>query len=158
MATEDGNVPVHEGGCLCGALRYKVIGAPLGVAICHCTNCQLNSGSAFSVNATFPAGTMTLEGTPSVYDDVGDTGNVVRRIFCGTCGTPIESQSVYSVPNYVVIKAGTFDKPADFVPDCEVYCDSKLPWVRLGIEVSQHDKTNFDSIKSMAETLGGTNR
>jgi hypothetical protein len=158
MATEDGDGPVHEGGCLCGSLRYKVVGKPLGVAICHCVNCQRNTGSAFSVNATFPAGTMTLEGNPSVYDDVGDTGNVVRRVFCGTCGTPIESQSVYSVPNYVVIKAGTFDDPAAFVPDCEVYCDSKLPWVALGHDISRHDKTNFDSIDSMAETISEMRR
>ncbi len=153
MTTNEADAVVHEGGCLCGALRYKVVGDPLGVAICHCVNCQRNTGSAFSVNATFPAGTMTLEGIPSVYEDVGDTGSVVRRIFCGTCGTPIESQSVYSVPNYIVIKAGTFDNPADFPPDCEVYCDSKLPWVELGDKITHHNKTNFDSVASMAETI-----
>jgi hypothetical protein len=153
MATDEKSVQVHEGGCLCGALRYKVVGEPLGVAICHCVNCQRNSGSAFSLNATFPAGTMTLEGHPSIYDDAGDTGNVVRRVFCGICGTPIESQSVYSIPNYVVIKAGTFDDPSKFVPDCEVYCDSKLPWVKLGEEITHHNKTNFDSIETMAEAI-----
>jgi hypothetical protein len=145
MAQEQGE-PVNEGGCLCGAVRYRVSGDPISVAICHCVNCRLNSGSAFSVNAIFPAGTLSYQGTPAVYDDVGDTGNVVRRLFCGTCGTPIESRSVYSVPGYVVVKAGTFDDPARFVPESEVYCASALPWVRDGGERARHERTNFDAV------------
>jgi hypothetical protein len=147
MSAEGGRAgPVHEGGCLCGALRYRVTGDPVAVAICHCVNCRLNTGSAYSVNVIFPSGTLTMEGAPSVYEDVGDTGNVVRRLFCGKCGTPIESQSVYSVPNYVVVKGGTFDDAARFVPEYEVYCASALPWVTENKERARFDKTNFDAI------------
>jgi hypothetical protein len=138
---ESNDAPVHEGGCLCGAVRYRVTGDPVQVVICHCVNCQRNSGSAFSVNAIFAAGTMSVEGPTAIYDDVGDSGSVVRRVFCPVCGTPIESQSAYSAPNYVVVKAGTFDHPDRFVPDSEVYCLRELPWVKGGKARVRHDGT-----------------
>jgi hypothetical protein len=146
LATNLEDVPVHEGGCLCGAVRYRVVGEPIAVSICHCINCQRNTGSAFSVNAIFGEGALTYQGSPSVYDDIGDTGHVVRRVFCGTCGTPIESQSVYSVPNYVVVKTGTFDDPAHFVPDNEVYCVSALEWVTESADRPRYERTNFDAV------------
>lgn len=120
--------PVHEGGCLCGQVRFRLVGDPLAVHICHCTHCKRNSGSDFSVTCLFPREALTMQGTPSVYDDFGDTGQVVRRVFCGSCGTPIELQSSYSFPRYAAIKVGTFDNPDTFVPDDEVYCSKALPW------------------------------
>lgn len=120
---------MHEGGCLCGAVRYRALGNPVAVSICHCTNCQRNSGSAFSVNAIFPKDAVSVTGTPRSYIDKGDTGAGVERLFCETCGTPLESRSIMSSVAHTVIKAGTFDDPAPFVPDSEVYCKSALPWV-----------------------------
>lgn len=126
--------PVHEGGCLCGAVRYRVAGDPVAVTVCHCSHCQRNSGSAFSINCVFPREALRLTGPTAAYDDRGDTGAGVRRVFCGACGSPIESQSAYSYPRYAVIKGGTFDEPGRFVPQNEVYCDRALPWVLEGAE------------------------
>lgn len=159
IGTEGAAPPIHKGGCLCGAVRYEVAGAPLAVAICHCVNCQRNTGSAFSVNAIFPKEALTTHGTPAVYDDKGDTGNIVRRVFCGKCGTPIESQSVYSVPGYAVIKAGSFDRPQDFVPDSEVYCASAVPWWFAGGQRKCYPGTNTDTVSAgeieAAQAAGG---
>ncbi len=134
MATDiaDASVPVHEGGCLCGAIRYRVVGDPVAVAICHCVNCQRNSGSAFSVSAIFPKGALTMTGAPAVYLDKGATGAGVERTFCGTCGTPLESRSIMSSVAHVVIKTGTFDDPSGFVPSIETYCKSAMPWWTQG--------------------------
>ena len=132
MSEPDVSGEVHEGGCLCGAIRYRVVGAPVAVSICHCTNCQRNSGSAFSVNAIFPKEALTVTGAPASYIDRGDTGAGVERTFCGTCGTPLESRSIMSSVAHAVIKAGTFDDPSVFVPDSEIYCSSALPWVKPG--------------------------
>jgi hypothetical protein len=143
--------PVHEGGCLCGAVRYRVAGNPVAVSICHCVNCQRNSGSAFSVNAIFPKDALTISGTPAVYEDKGDTGEIVRRLFCGTCGTPIESQSVFSAPEHAVIKAGTFDDPSRFTPDSEVYCRSAMPWWSAGAPRVRYDQLNVDAINEADE-------
>lgn len=139
---------VHEGGCLCGAVRYSVTGAPLSVAICHCTNCQRNTGSAFSVNVIFPKAALTLRGEPAIYDDVGDTGNIVRRVFCGKCGTPIESRSVFSAPEYAVIKSGSFDDPSVFTPDSEVYCVTAMPWWLQGVKLPRYERYNTDAISA----------
>jgi hypothetical protein len=144
--TQGSSAPVHEGGCLCGAIRYRVVGEPMAVAICHCVNCQHNSGSAFSVNVIFPKEALTMQGTPAVYEDKGDSGAIVRRIFCGTCGTPLESQSVYSSPVAAVLKAGTFDNPSVFVPDSELYCISALPWWTNGAERKKYDRLNLGDV------------
>ncbi|MFC0202907.1 GFA family protein [Novosphingobium soli] len=143
MATEE---IMHEGGCLCGAIRYKAVGDPVAVAICHCVNCQRNSGSAFSVNVIFPKQALTVEGAPAIYEDKGDTGEIVRRFFCGTCGTPLESRSVFSAPEHAVVKAGTFDHPECFVPDCETYCISAMPWWGKANDRTCYDRLNVDAI------------
>jgi hypothetical protein len=140
--------PVHLGGCLCGKVRYRAEGTPLSVAICHCTNCQRNTGSAFSVNVIFPKEALTMEGSPAIYEDVGDTGNVVRRVFCGTCGTPLESRSVFSAPGYAVLKSGSFDDPSVFVPDSEVYCVTAMPWWLEGGTRPRYERYNTDAISA----------
>jgi hypothetical protein len=148
--TKASSFPVHEGGCLCGAVRYRAVGTPLSVAICHCVNCQRNTGSAFSVNVIFPKEALTMEGSPAIYEDKGDTGNIVRRVFCGKCGTPLESQSVFSTPGYAVLKSGTFDDPTDFIPDSEVYCVSAMPWWLKGHQRPRYERFNTDTISAEA--------
>ena len=155
QSAEDTAVPVHEGGCLCGAVRYRVVGEPSAVSICHCVNCQRNSGSAFSVNAIFPREALTMSGSPAVYEDRGDTGEIVRRIFCGRCGTPLESQSVFSAPSHAVLKAGTLDDPSKFVPDSELYCISAMPWWTEGGERKRYERLNIDAIAAAEQTAGG---
>jgi hypothetical protein len=144
MPTENATPPIHQGGCLCGAIRYSVVGDPVAVSLCHCVNCQRNSGSAFSVNVIFPRNALTMHGSPAVYEDRGDTGEIVRRLFCGTCGTPLESQSVFSAPICAVLKAGSFDNPAQFTPDSELYCISAMPWWTDGSERKHYDRLNID--------------
>jgi hypothetical protein len=127
-SADDSSIPVHEGGCLCGAVRYRAVGSPLAVVICHCANCQRNTSSAFSVNCLFPKGALSItRGVPSIYEDKGDSGKSVIRVFCGICGSALESRSVFST-DYAVIKAGTFDDPGQFIPGTEVYCRSAVPW------------------------------
>ena len=147
-SNENSSVPVHEGGCLCGAVRYRIAGSPVSVAICHCTNCQRNTGSAFSVNVIFHKPEYSIQGNPATYDDVGDTGNIVRRVFCGKCGTPIESRSVFSASEYTVLKSGSLDDPSAFVPDSEVYCVTAMPWWLNGIDVPRYERFNTASISA----------
>jgi hypothetical protein len=152
METSEGSAPVYEGGCLCGAIRYRIVGAPFAVSICHCTHCQRSSGSAFSVNVIFPPNVMTMTGTPAIFEDKGDTGEIVQRTFCGKCGTPFESRSVFSAPVSTVLKAGTFDDPSVFVPDTELYCISSMPWWTDGFERKRYDRLNVDAIAAFAAT------
>lgn len=118
---------VVEGGCLCGAIRYAVEGEPLVVAICHCTHCQKQSGSAFSVVGAVRDGAYRQTGETKVFADTTDSGKPLARHFCGTCGSPIVSVAA-SMPGLTIVKAGTLDRPADWVPTVEAYGDHAVGW------------------------------
>jgi len=120
-----------EGGCNCGAVRYKLAGAPLVTAQCHCRNCQRQSGSAFSVNLVVRLSDVETTGELTTWID-RDThsGNPVYRRFCGTCGSPIFSDLARG-NGTTIIKLGTLDDPAAFAPAVSVWTTTKLPWVEL---------------------------
>src|SRR5438445_7926613 len=79
----------HEGGCLCGKVRYKVAAEPLRVTICHCTFCQRFTGSAFLVEPIFRTEDVVFSGTaPRTYGHRSDgSDKCVTLNFCGRCGT-----------------------------------------------------------------------
>lgn len=122
---------VISGGCNCGAIRYNIAAKPLAVAVCHCSNCRRQSGSAFSVNVVVPAGAMEIEGDMATYED-GDTesGSPVLRQYCTACGSPIRSMST-AQPKIAIVKAGTADNPGQFTPGMHVWTQSALPWVTI---------------------------
>lgn len=122
----------HQGGCLCGKLRYEFEAEPLMTAICHCRNCQKQAGSAFSVIVGLPADALRLRGeTLAVYQDTGeDSGQPVLRYFCRDCGSPIKSEGA-AAPGLVFVKAGTLDDITWLAPSMAVWCDSAQPWLRL---------------------------
>ena len=130
-----------EGGCNCGAIRYRIEGAPLGVAACHCTRCRRQSGSAYSVNLLVRPAEMTIEGQLSVFEDKDTTsGSSVYREFCGTCGSPIRSV-LGANPSVVAVKAGTLDDPDPFAPALHVFTRSKIGWVEIPAGIPQFDTT-----------------
>lgn len=118
---------LRQGGCLCGNIRYSFYGPPLLTAICHCSHCQRQSGSAFSVIAAVAKNSFSQTGECKVYFDKGDSGNSVERHFCEDCGSPIYSLSE-ALPEMVLIKAGTLDDCSTLKPEIEVFCSSKIPF------------------------------
>jgi hypothetical protein len=126
-----------EGGCNCGAVRYRIGRQPVTVAVCHCANCRRQSGSAFSVNLIVPGDAMTLNGELVTYEDHDtESGRPVLRQFCATCGSPVRSLSDAS-PNLAIVKAGTTDDPARFVPAIHVWTSTALPWVEIPANLPQ---------------------
>ncbi|MCF8503272.1 MAG: GFA family protein, partial [Caulobacter sp.] len=118
-----------SGGCLCAAVRYMCASPPVMTLVCHCTNCQKQSGSAFSVNVAVATGDLRLTaGEPTVYEDRGESGQPVYRHFCGACGSPIFS-SVAAMPDLLFLKAGTLDDTSGVKPALDVWCKSAQPWV-----------------------------
>lgn len=127
-----------KGGCNCGAIRYAITSAPVAVAACHCTRCRRQSGAAYSVNLVIRASSMSVEGSLAVFEEHDtESGELLRREFCGACGSPIRSVPT-ATPKFVAVKAGTLDDPAPFPPQLHIWTRSKLPWVQIPAELPHY--------------------
>ncbi len=127
-----------SGGCLCGSVRYTSDAEPALVAVCHCANCQKNTGSAFSLNLALPTESVIITGDSlATYEDRGGaSGNPFYRRFCSRCGSPISgSGNAYS--GLTFIKAGTLDDPSWVKPDVHMWCSDKQPWFAIEEGVAQ---------------------
>jgi hypothetical protein len=126
-----------QGGCNCGAVRYRLADDPITVAVCHCANCRRQSGSAFSVNVIVAGDAMSLSGDLATYEDHDtESGQPVLRQFCAACGSPIRSLSAAS-PKVAIVKAGTADDPGRFTPAIHVWTSAALPWVEIPASLPQ---------------------
>jgi hypothetical protein len=119
-----------EGGCSCGAVRYRLTAEPLFVHCCHCLNCQRQTGSAFVINILVEEEHVELvAGEPHAVDVPRDDGSVHRIFRCPRCEVALFS--TYTAPDVRFVRAGTLDDPAAVRPDVHIYTRSKLPWVTL---------------------------
>jgi hypothetical protein len=118
-----------SGRCLCGSVTYHVSAAPAMQGACHCTDCQRQTGTAFSVVIGVPRSALTVEGdTLSSYTTIGEAhGTPTERNFCSACGSPIVSY-VEAMPDVAFIKAGTLDDASWLEPAFEVWTRSAQPW------------------------------
>ncbi|WP_180899996.1 GFA family protein [Martelella soudanensis] len=116
-----------EGGCQCGALRYRVSGMPLTFYLCHCRNCQRQSGSAFGESLMLRCEDLTIDGAQEVRWTAGGSGVPVRQTFCGRCGGRLSHQREKSP--VLVVKPGTLDDPSWLVPVAEIFTASRQPWL-----------------------------
>ena len=99
--------------------------------MCHCTHCQKQTSSAFSVLVVLPKGALRTEGLDlSAFDDVGDSGQPVVRKFCPRCGSPVVAD-VTVTPEWDWLMAGTLDDPSWLEPQMNIWCSSAQPWVSM---------------------------
>jgi hypothetical protein len=119
-----------EGGCACGAVRYRLTSTPLFVHCCHCLNCQRQTGSAFVINVLIETDRVeVLAGEAQSVDVPRDDGSMQTIWRCPTCQTALFSQ--YTSSRVRFVRAGTLDDPAAVEPDVHIFTRSKLPWVTL---------------------------
>ncbi|SCU90772.1 conserved hypothetical protein [Cupriavidus necator] len=120
-----------KGGCLCGGVRYESPEVAVMTAVCHCTHCQKQSGSAFSTNLVVPAAAFKVTAsTLATFNDVGDSGLGVRRYFCKRCGSPVYSE-LDANPGIVAVKAGTLDDRSWVHPKLHMWRESAQAWVEI---------------------------
>ena len=139
------------GGCLCGALRYKISEAPTAVYTCHCTDCQQLTSSAFSLAITVRDGAFRLtKGEPRLLQKIADSGRVVTRWVCAECGCWLTSSPQLGERSGETIRrvrGGTLDDTSWLKPTAHFWTRSKQPWVTLpeGSEVfaTQPDLEQF---------------
>jgi hypothetical protein len=120
----------REGGCACGAVRYRLTSDPLFTHCCHCLNCQRQTGSAFVINLLIEADRVELlAGDPQPVDVPRDDGSSQRIFRCPTCQVAVFSQ--YTRPEVRFVRGGTLDDPSEVMPDVHIFTRSKLPWIAL---------------------------
>ena len=121
---------IHQGGCLCGVVRYETYGKPDRAPICHCRYCQLRTGSAFGHLVYFPEDKVTLlSGGLTSYQFKSESGNQWENRFCSRCGTSIFSLLEVRA-GLIAISAGTFDPPTFwFDVTREVFTRSKAHYL-----------------------------
>ena len=122
---------VREGGCQCGFVRHQFEGEPLGTAVCHCTECQRQSGSAFGMSLIIRKEALRLlRGTLKTYTRTADSGHVVAGAFCPECGVRI-----YNEPRWLdgifTLKPGTLDDTSFLRPTMEVWTKRKHNWLEI---------------------------
>ena len=128
----------REGGCSCGAVRYRLTSEPLFVHCCHCLNCQRQTGSAFVINLLIEADRVELlAGDPIEVEVPRDDGSMQTIWRCPTCQVALYSQ--YTRPEVRFVRGGTLDEPRAIRPDVHIFTRSKVDWVTLPKDVPAVD-------------------
>lgn len=133
---------VHEGGCVCKAIRYRVKGEPVwGVYVCHCTFCQCNGGSAFAVISRFKEENVEVvgDGMTTYEYTVDDTDRWRRVHFCNRCGTTIMATSEHR-PGIRAVMVGTFDDPNWVNITRQMWTRSAQHWVVFPEDIESFEK------------------
>lgn len=130
-----------KGGCQCGAIRYRLLRAPVALYACHCRDCQKQSSSAFGLSMWVERDAVEFTGAePRIYRTSGDSGRVKLCAFCGECGTRLyhAGGGVREAGSTILsMKAGTLDDTSVVVPTSHLWTIRAQPWLApvLGGEV-----------------------
>jgi len=133
-----------EGGCQCGAVRYRLKASPLTVYNCHCKDCQRFSGAAWSMSMFVRDEDFEiLSGETVRYDRKADSGNVIAMNFCAHCYAWLWNNSPV-LPGMKVARAGTLDNMDWAEPIGNIWIDSKAAWVKIDPELVNFPKGLVD--------------
>jgi hypothetical protein len=130
-----------DGRCHCGKITFEATVDPDTIGICHCTDCQTLTGSAFRANVPAPAETFVLRGgPPTVYIKTADSGAKRAHAFCPDCGTPIYATSPTDPRSYS-LRVGTIRQRAALGrPRRQIWCQSALPWAMDLTDIARVDR------------------
>lgn len=127
-----------EGGCFCGAVRYRIDGTLGRVTSCHCLHCRRTTGAPFVTWVEVePSRFSIVDGTPSRYSSRPG----VTRSCCPRCGT----QLTYEQAGEIDVTACSLDEPDTVSPEDHVWCERRVPWVKLADDLPQYKRGRYDS-------------
>lgn len=119
-----------QGGCLCGAVRYRCSADAVLQFNCHCRDCQRVSGSGFAPIACFPLASVSVSGEVRYFRSLGASGKDIRRGFCPHCGSSLFGLADL-LPGLLSVRAGTFDAPERFQPRANLFVSHAAHWDHL---------------------------
>lgn len=128
-----------SGGCLCGAVRYESAAEPLITRVCWCRLCQYLGAGSGTVNVCFKTESFTVNGTVSDYVSIADSGNVLHRRFCPSCGTPMFS-AAESRPHLMFVRAGTLDDAEIARPAMTIWTATAPSWACIADDLPRVER------------------
>ena len=119
---------IHEGGCQCGAVRFRAVGAPRRAMACHCTACKRRTGAPYGIGVYYDEGQVSFEGGErGVYEFHSDeSGRWIRNEFCVRCGSAV-SWTLEMRPGLRALAGGSFDDPHWFELEAHIWARSARP-------------------------------
>jgi hypothetical protein len=131
------NGPPYEGGCLCGAVRYRADAEPVDSNHCHCRMCRVASGAPIVTWVTFDrAHFRWTKGAPTLRR----SSDIATRGFCGTCGTPLLWDGD-AEPGRIDVTAGSLDRPEAIAPRDHLWTESAVPWLHVADDLPRYPRT-----------------
>jgi hypothetical protein len=128
-----------EGGCLCGAVRFRTEAAPMRARTCWCRLCQaLGAGSA-TVNVCFPTAGFVVEGATADYVSTADSGSTMHRRFCPKCGTSLFSEAEQR-PHLIFVRAGALDDREVAAPIETIWTSEAPSWAVFDPAIPQVER------------------
>src|SRR5918911_716294 len=128
---------MQQGGCLCGAVRYRVEGEPIASGICHCRTCRKTASAPTLPFVVFPADAFAFtQGEPAQFR----SSPRVTRTFCGHCGSPLTYRND-DAPDRIDIMTCSLDDPEAFPPGFHVWVSHRLAWERIADELPVYQTT-----------------
>jgi hypothetical protein len=131
------------GGCLCGAIRYRLDSPPFDAGWCHCRTCQLSSGSPAMAFASVKAGDWQLEQGGDALGTIASS-SFGHRAFCTRCGTPLYMK-VNHQPETVDFSLPTLDRPEAIRPAFHIFYGSRIGWAESADDLPRHDRFRPDT-------------
>ena len=128
----------YEGGCLCGAVRFRVEAEPVRVRACWCRLCQYLAAGNATINVVFPTDAVTITGDTRDFISTADSGNRMHRRFCPHCGTQISS-AAEERPHLIILRAGTLDEPGRIRPAHTIWTKAAPHWALIDPDIP-HDE------------------
>lgn len=129
-----------EGGCLCGAIRYRVTGDPVAATLCHCGDCRRASGGTNVAWAVFDKTAFQwLGGEPVAYS----SSPGIEWLHCKDCGSLVGYRRA-SRPDHIDITTGTLDDPGRFPPDVEIWVGEKINWEELHPGLPKRERSSLN--------------
>ena len=130
MTTEE--TDTYDGGCTCGAVRYRMTSKPMFVHCCHCRWCQRETGASFALNAMIEADRVQLlKGEVEIVITPSNSGQGQKISRCPTCRIALWSNYSGAGDAVRFVRVGTLDEPDRLPPDIHIFTASKQPWVVL---------------------------
>jgi hypothetical protein len=125
-----------EGGCHCGAVRYRIEGEPMHTGLCHCSDCRRHAGAPMVAWTMMKAQQLQVTGEVATYQSSADA----RRQFCPKCGTSLFYFNEAALPGLADVQSGTLDAPEVVRPSAHIQTAERLKWMEHAHELPAFER------------------